>query len=85
MPGLVGLFQSVKSTIGSQEAEYAEEFDEKNLGTFLKKISIAVSYRKIFLFYGVIIGRHADGWAVYSLKIDGNVNNIIAMPWPGYQ
>ncbi len=81
--GMPQMLQSVKSVVGDQSADFAEQFDEKNVGTFLKKINIAVSYPKIFMFYSVIFGRHAGGWYLYTVKIDGNVNNIINMPWPG--
>ena len=54
---LRGIFQRLDSIVGTQPGDYAEQFDERNVGTFLKRINVAVHYPKSYLFYSITFSR----------------------------
>ena len=74
--------QSVGSMLGAQQAQYAEQFGEKDVASFLKRINVAVRYERGFLFYSVVLARSTGGWELIQFNVDGNVNKILDAPWP---
>ena len=80
--GIKGVFQSVKALMGSKTAEYSEEFNEKSVGTFFKRINVAVKYPGTIVFYSVTMARDDAGWQIVQVNVDGNLNKILDVPWP---
>ena len=80
--GIRSVVQSAIGLVKGQTPEYSEQFGEKSVGSFAKRINVAVRYSKNFLFYSVVLLRDDKGWQAVQFNIDGNLNKILDAPWP---
>jgi hypothetical protein len=80
--GLKAVIQGALKVIGPEIPEYSEQFGEKDVGSFAKRINVSVRYSNNFLFYSVVLARGQRGWQLVQVSIDGNLNKILDAPWP---
>jgi len=76
------VIQGALKVIGPEIPEYSEQFGEKDVGSFAKRINVSVRYSNNFLFYSVVLARGQRGWQLVQVSIDGNLNKILDAPWP---
>ena len=76
------LVDSVEPGPIGEHTLYAEQFDNRSLGTFLKRVNIAVICRKTAVFYCFEFYEGEGRWRILGLAADGNINDILARRWP---
>ena len=79
---LRGIFDKIDAVVGTEPGDHAEQFDEKNVGTFLKRINIAVHYPKSYLFYSLTFVRGSSGWQLGQIDYNTDVNEVFSLKWP---
>jgi len=75
--------QRMEDFLGPDMASYAEQFEGARLGTFARRINIAVVYPKHQLYYSVFFLRRPDGWTMTNLSFNKNLSEILKIGWPG--
>ena len=83
MEGIRSIVQGTVNIMKDETPEYSEQFGDKRVGTFIRRVDVAVRYSKNFMFYSVVLARGEKGWQLVQFNIDGNLNKILDVPWPG--
>ena len=80
--GFRPVVQGALNLVKTETPVYSEQFAGRDVGSFAKRINVAVRYTNNFLFYSVVLARGEKGWQLVQVNIDGNLNKILEAPWP---